>query len=220
MADEGIPLQTIAPKFTGRFNKGVNYVGDVDQFSQEFEQDIAVIAHAVQEFDLPGNLKLSVHSGSDKFSIYEPIRQAMAKFDAGVHLKTAGTTWLEELIGLALAGGDGLALAKEIYITALGRFDELCGPYWAVIDIDPDRLPSVDVLDTWSGENFAAALRHDPSCVDYNLHLRQLLHVAYKVAAEMGDRYLQALDEFEAVIAENVTANIYERHLKRVFESE
>ena len=213
MADEGIPLQTIAPKFTGRFNKGVNYVGDVDQFSQEFEQDIAVIAHAVQEFDLPGNLKLSVHSGSDKFSIYEPIRQAMAKFDAGVHLKTAGTTWLEELIGLALAGGDGLALAKEIYITALGRFDELCGPY-------PDRLPSVDVLDTWSGENFAAALRHDPSCVDYNLHLRQLLHVAYKVAAEMGDRYLQALDEFEAVIAENVTANIYERHLKRVFESE
>ena len=220
MADEGIPLQTIAPKFTGRFNKGVNYVGDVDQFSQEFEQDIAVIAHAVQEFDLPGNLKLSVHSGSDKFSIYEPIRQAMAKFDAGVHLKTAGTTWLEELIGLALAGGDGLSLAKEIYRTAFERFDELCGPYWAVIDIDPERLPSVDALDAWSGESFAAALRHDPSCVDYNPHLRQLLHVAYKVAAEMGDRYLQALDEFEAVIAENVTANIYERHLKRVFESE
>ncbi len=217
LADEGIVLQTIAPKFTGRFNKGVNYVGDVDQFSVEFDQDLAVIAHAVQEFGLPANLKLSVHSGSDKFSIYEPMRQAMHTFDAGLHLKTAGTTWLEELIGLALAGGDGLALAKEVYRISLERFDELCGPYWAVIDIAPKALPASDVLDSWSGEDFAAALRHDPSCVHYNPHLRQLLHVAYKVAAEMGERYLEALNKFESVIAENVTENIYERHLKRVF---
>lgn len=217
LADEGIPLQTIAPKFTGRFNKGVNYVGDVDQFSLEFDQDMAVIAHAVQEFGLPANLKLSVHSGSDKFSIYQPMRRAMQKYDAGLHLKTAGTTWLEELIGLALAGGHGLALAKEVYGVALERFDELCGPYWAVIDIDSKALPTPDVLDAWSGEDFAAALRHDPSCARYNSHLRQLLHVAYKVAAEMGERYLDALDQFEAVIAENVTENIYERHLKRVF---
>ena len=217
MADERIPAQTIAPKFTGRFNKGVNYVGDVDQFSREFEEDLAVIAYAVQEFGLPDNLKLSVHSGSDKFSIYGPINRAMQKFDAGLHLKTAGTTWLEELIGLALAGGDGLALAREIYRTALDRFDELCGPYWAVIDIDADRLPAADVLASWDGETYAAALRHDLSCADYNPHLRQLLHVAYKVAAEMGDRYLDALDQFETVVAENVTGNIYERHLKRVF---
>ena len=216
-ADAGIPLQTIAPKFTGRFNKGVNYVGDVDQFTKEFEEDVAVIAYAVQKFGLPPNLKLSVHSGSDKFSIYEPIRRALRKFDAGLHLKTAGTTWLEELIGLALAGGDGLALAREIYGVAMERFDELCGPYWAVIDIDSGRLPAADVVDAWDGETFAAALRHDLDCPDYNPHLRQLLHVAYKVAAEMGDRYLDALVRFEAVVAENVTGNIYERHLKRVF---
>ncbi len=217
IADERIPLQTIAPKFTGRFNKGVDYVGDVDQFTREFEQDLAVIAFAVAEFGLPDNLKLSVHSGSDKFSIYEPMRRCIRKFDAGLHLKTAGTTWLEELIGLALAGGDGLALAKRIYRLALDRFDELCGPYWAVIDIDQGSLPTTEVLDSWSGEAFAAALRHDPECADYNPHLRQLLHVAYKVAAEIGDRYLEALDRFEAVVAENVTANIYERHLRRVF---
>ncbi len=216
-ADEGIPLQTIAPKFTGRFNKGVDYVGDVDQFTREFEQDLAVIAFAVAEFGLPDNLKLSVHSGSDKFTIYEPMRRGIRKFDAGLHLKTAGTTWLEELIGLSLAGGDGLALAKRIYRLALDRFDELCGPYWAVIDIDQGSLPTTEVLDSWSGEAFAAALRHDPECADYNPHLRQLLHVAYKVAAEMGDRYLEALNRFETVIAENVTANIYERHLRRVF---
>src|SRR5437764_1479645 len=101
IADEKIPVQTIAPKFTGRFNKGVDYVGDVNQFTTEFESDLAVIAHAVKQYSLPDNLKLSVHSGSDKFSIYGPISRAVEKFNAGVHLKTAGTTWLEELIGLA-----------------------------------------------------------------------------------------------------------------------
>ncbi len=72
IADEKIPLQTIAPKFTGRFNKGVDYVGDVAQFEREFNEDLAVIAHAVLRYGLPENLKLSVHSGSDKFSIYPP----------------------------------------------------------------------------------------------------------------------------------------------------
>ena len=81
IAAEGIPAQTIAPKFTGRFNKGVDYVGDVSQFARELREDVAVIAFAVGEFGLPENLKLSVHSGSDKFSIYGPIREALAEFD-------------------------------------------------------------------------------------------------------------------------------------------
>src|SRR6266508_592602 len=62
IADQDIPAQTIAPKFTGRFNKGVDYVGDVVQFEKEFSQDLAVIGHAVARYDLPENLKLSVHS--------------------------------------------------------------------------------------------------------------------------------------------------------------
>ena len=115
VADEGIGIQTIAPKFTGRFNKGVDYVGDLAKFSEEFCNDVAAIAFAVRQYGLSSSLKLSVHSGSDKFSIYAPIHRALKKFDAGVHLKTAGTTWLEELIGLAEAGGEGLDLAKEIY---------------------------------------------------------------------------------------------------------
>src|SRR5271169_6140527 len=126
VADERIPIQTIAPKFTGRFNKGVDYVGDVVQFEKEFSEDLAVIAFAVRQYGLPANLKLSVHSGSDKFSIYAPIRRALGRFGAGVHVKTAGTTWLEELIGLAEAGGDGLALAKEIYVNAFGHREALC----------------------------------------------------------------------------------------------
>src|ERR1700723_453457 len=137
IADEKIPIQTIAPKFTGRFNKGVDYVGDVAQFTKEFNEDLAAIAFAVKEYGLPANLKLSVHSGSDKFSIYAAIHQCMKEFGTGVHLKTAGTTWLEELIGLAEADGEGLALAKDIYAEAFAHEQELCAPYATVIDINP-----------------------------------------------------------------------------------
>jgi tagaturonate epimerase len=217
LAAEKIPVQTIAPKFTGRFNKGVDYVGDVAQFEREFGDDLAVIAFAIHEFGMPADLKLSVHSGSDKFSIYAPIRRAIRRAGAGLHIKTAGTTWLEELIGLAAADGDGLEVAKDVYRAAAGRFDELCSPYAAVIDIDRSRLPSPDDVDRWTSGKFVAALRHDPRCREYNLHLRQLLHVGYKVAARFGPRFTDALAKHSAVIAEDVTANIFERHLRPIF---
>jgi hypothetical protein len=217
MADEKIALQTIAPKFTGRFNKGVDYVGDVGQFEREFSEDLAVIAFAVKKYGLPQNLKLSVHSGSDKFSIYQPIRRSLAKFKAGLHLKTAGTTWLEELIGLAEAGGDGLALAKEIYAQALDHRAELCAPYASVIDIDPAKLPAKEKVARWTSAQYAAALRHDPKCREFNPHVRQLLHVGYKIAAQQGPRYLKMLDACAETVARNVTENLYERHLKPLF---
>jgi hypothetical protein len=214
LADEKIPLQTIAPKFTGRFNKGVDYVGDLKQFEKEFNEDLAVIAFAVKQYGLPPALKLSVHSGSDKFSIYEPMRKALKKFNAGLHIKTAGTTWLEELIGLAEAGGDGLEIAKEIYAYAIQHVDEFCAPYVSVIDIDKQELPTAEVVNAWSSEQFVSALRHDQKNPAYNPSFRQLLHVSYKVAAQMGDRYYAALDKHEAVVAKNVTENLFERHLK------
>jgi len=217
LAAEKVPLQTIAPKFTGRFNKGVDYVGDAAQFEREFSDDIAVIAFAIGEFGLPADLKLSVHSGSDKFSIYAPIRRTLRRTGAGLHLKTAGTTWLEELIGLAAAGGSALSTVKEIYRQALEHIDALCGPYAAVIDIDRRMLPSIGAVADWSGEQFVAALRHDQRSPSYNPHLRQLLHVAYKIAARMGDRYYAAVEKHEAIIAGNVTANLFERHLKPLF---
>ena len=217
IADEGIPAQTIAPKFTGRFNKGVDYVGNLKQFAAEFQADLAVIRFAVENFGLPKNLKLSVHSGSDKFSLYPIINRAIHEQDAGLHLKTAGTTWLEEIIGLAAAGGEGLKLAKDIYRQALARFDELCKPYATVIDIDTKKLPTPAAVAKWSSEKFCATLRHDQDSPEYNLHFRQMLHVAFRIAAEMGERYTQALEEFEPVIRQNVSENIFDRHLKRVF---
>jgi hypothetical protein len=217
IADEGIPIQTIAPKFTGRFNKGVDYVGDACKFTEEFSDDIAAIAFAVENYGLPSTLKLSVHSGSDKFSIYGPIKQTLRKFDAGVHVKTAGTNWLEELIGLAEGGGEGLVMAKEIYADAYDHEAELCKPYATVIDIDPVKLPSPSTVNGWSSEQYVNALRHDQSCAEFNPSLRQLLHVGFKIAAKKGNSYLDLLDEYRDDISRNVTANLFERHIKPLF---
>jgi hypothetical protein len=217
LADEGVLAQTIAPKFTGRFNKGVDYVGDLKQFEKEFREDLAVIAFAVKKFGLPASLKLSVHSGSDKFSLYGPMRRAITDFGAGLHLKTAGTTWLEEVIGLAEADGEGLELAKEIYAKALQKKDDLCAPYASVIDIDASRLPSAETVQRWNAGQFVSALRHDPTSPAFNPHLRQLVHVGFKVAAQMDERYLRMIEEYESTISRNVTGNLYERHLKPLF---
>jgi hypothetical protein len=217
IAEQKIPIQTIAPKFTGRFNKGVDYVGDVKQFAKEFEEDLAAIAYAIQRYGLPANLKLSVHSGSDKFSIYRAIHDGAKKFNVGVHLKTAGTTWLEELIGLAEAGGNGLAIAKEIYSEALAHKDELTAPYATVIDIDESKLPMAAEVNGWTSQQYTSALRHDQKNAAYNPSFRQLLHVGFKIAAKMGPRYLDALEVNQATVAKNVTANLWERHIKPVF---
>ena len=217
LADEGVPVQTIAPKFSGRFNKGVDYVGDPACFAREFRDDLAVISHAVREYGLPAGLKLSVHSGSDKFSIYPAIRDALAATGAGLHIKTAGTNWLEEVIGLAEAGGSGLALAKTLYRKALEKKDALCEPYATVIDIDETRLPSAEEVDGWSSGDFTAALRHEPGHPAYNPDLRQLLHVGFKIAAQMGETYLAALEEHAEVVARNVTGNLLERHIRPLF---
>ncbi len=214
---EGIPVQTIAPKFTGRFNKGIDYRGDLAQFEKEFDEDLSVIAFAIPEFGLPPTLKLSVHSGSDKFAIYPIINRLIKRKDAPLHLKTAGTTWLEELIGLAEAGVEGLEIAKEIYRQAFARFDELSAPYAPVIDIDRAQLPDPETVSSWDSKTYTETLRHVQSCPSYNPNFRQMLHIAFKVAAGMGERFLQALQANEAVIARNVTQNLLERHIKPIF---
>jgi hypothetical protein len=218
LAEESVPLQTIAPKFTGRFNKGVDYVGDLGRFEREFSDDVAVLTFAAARFGLPESLKLSVHSGSDKFSLYPVIRRTLARTGAGVHLKTAGTTWLEELIGLAEAEGEGLELAREIYAYALDHVDELCGPYATVIDIDRSRLPAMAEVEGWSGPRLAAALRHVPGEPRFNPQMRQLLHVSFKVAAGQGTRYTDLLVANREIVARQVTDNIYERHLRPLFQ--
>lgn len=217
LAQEKVPAQTIAPKFTGRFNKGVEYVGDTAQFEKEFREDLLVIDFAVKEFGLPEGLKLSIHSGSDKFSIYPIMGRLIRQYDKGIHIKTAGTTWLEENIGLALADDQALDLAKKIAISALGRMEELCIPYATVIDINPANLPTAEQIASWDGNQYARALRHNRQDPLYNPDFRQLVHVSYKIAAELAPEFYAALERNADVVAQQVKENILDRHIARLF---
>jgi hypothetical protein len=218
MAAQDIPLQTIAPKFTGRFNKGVDYEGDTHIFEKEFEADLMIIDYAVKQFGLPENLKISVHSGSDKFSLYPVIGSLIKKHDKGIHIKTAGTTWLEEVIGLAESGGKGLDFVRDIYKGSLDRMKELSEPYADVIKIVISSLPSADDVTKWDGEQFADALRHTPGNRSYNPGMRQLMHIAYKLAAEKKEEFYNLLLSEKDIIEKNVFINIFERHICRLFD--
>ena len=218
LAKENIPLSTIAPRFHGKFNKGVDFEGDVNSFAAEFEQDILVLDRAVKEFGLPDSLKLSVHSGSDKFSIYPRIGRIIMKHNKGIHIKTAGTTWLEEVAGLAMAGGEAQSFARKICVDALGRKEELCLPYKGVIEIDERFLPSQKDIEGWTGAKLSGALRHIPGSNDYNPHFRQLVHVAYKIAAERKEELFNHLENNSKIIDEFVFDNLYHRHISKIFD--
>ena len=216
-ARERIPVETVAPKFTGEFLKGIDYVGDIKRFTQEFDEDLAVLAFAKQTFGLPASLKLSIHSGSDKFSLYPIMYRAIKKADAGLHLKTAGTTWLEEVIGLAAAGGDGLAFVKALYRDAYGRYDEMAKPYLTVIAIDRQSLPSPSDVDGWSAEEYVGSLEHDQSCKRFSINFRQMVHISFRLAAEKRPQYLALLQTNRASIENHVTKNILKRHIEPLF---
>jgi hypothetical protein len=108
-------------------------------------------------------------------------------------------------------------MAKQIYASALDHLDDLCAPYAAVIDIDPAKLPSASEVRDWTAEQYAGTLRHDQRNPLFNPHVRQLLHVGYKIAANLGDRYTQMLRDCEESISRNVTANLYDRHIVPLF---
>ena len=175
---------------------------------------------------LIGGFALYIIGSASLYSVSETEQVIITQFgkpvgetikDAGLHVKTAGTTWLEELIGLAEAGGEGLALVKEIYAYAMDHVDELTGPYATVIDIKPSQLPSAQEVNGWTSDQLTGALRHIQSHPLFNASFRQLLHVAFKIAAKKGDRYLNLLKADEAIVAKNVTENLYDRHLRPLF---
>lgn len=217
LASENIPLQTIAPKFSGRFNKGVDYAGDPMVFASEFETDLLVVDYAIKEFGLPGNLKMSIHSGSDKFSIYPHIGSIINKYDKGIHIKTAGTTWLEEVIGLAESGGEAYKFVRDFYINSLERIEELSAPYADVTDIYFPSLPSKQEVLSWDGKKFAETIRHVPGNKEYNSNMRQLMHISYKLAASNIKEYFRLLELNKHTVGECVYENIYNRHICRIF---
>ncbi len=169
----GVQWVSLAPRYVGRFEKGVDYIGDLVEFDAEFARH-AAIARVL------GPYKLSIHSGSDKFSVY-PL---MAKHTRRLaHLKTAGTSYLEALRALATASP---AFFREILALARARYDEDRATYHVSADVartpDPATLSDAElpgVLDTFDG--------------------REVLHVTFgSVLDRYGARLLALLDDHEA----------------------
>ncbi len=168
----GVRWISLAPRFVGRFEKGVDYIGDLTAFEAEFAR------HAQIAWQM-GPYKLSLHSGSDKFSIY-PIAARHA--GALIHLKTAGTSYLEAL--RALAGSDP-AFFREILALARPRYEADRATYHVSADLG--RVPPPEALH----EDELPALLDD-------FHARQVLHVTFgSVMAACGPRLRAALDQHE-----------------------
>jgi len=183
----GVRWTSLAPRYVGRFEKGVDYIGDLDEFGAEFAR------HAQIAWQL-GPYKLSLHSGSDKFSIY-PIA---ARHAGGlVHLKTAGTSYLEGL--RALAGADP-AFFRAILTLARARYETDRASYHVSADVR--RVPPPETL------------RDDelPALLD-DFHARQVLHVTFGyVIATCGDRLRAALEAHQEAYYAALEAH-FRRHL-------
>ena len=147
----GIKVSGVAPRFCGAFEKGIDYIGDITQFEAEF----AVHARIAQHF----GYKLSIHSGSDKFSVF-PI---IGKYAKSFHVKTAGTNWLEAVRVIAQ---ENPVLFRELYKAALDSLDAARKYY--KVSLDLNKIPDLDQL----------ADVELPQLLDQN-DARQLLHITY-----------------------------------------
>ena len=196
LARLGVRWVSLAPRFSGRFEKGVDYIGDLAAFEAELARHVAVARHL-------GPYKLSLHSGSDKFSVYPAFARLAGSL---VHLKTAGTSYLAALQAIARVAPD---LFREILAFARERYAEDRATYHVSADLarvpDPDRL---------SDEELAGVLE--------GFDARQALHVSFgSVLTARGaggeyrfrDRLYAALEAHEEVHYEAVAAHI-RRHLQ------
>ena len=148
----GVDVATMAPRFCGEFQKGVDYIGDIAQFERELKTHAAIARHF--------GYKLSIHSGSDKFSTFALI----GKYTQGnFHVKTAGTNWLEAMRAVAAADP---ALYREVHAFALSMFDEARKFYHVTTDLN--KVPALDTLSD-------AEL---PNLFTMN-DARQLIHITY-----------------------------------------
>ena len=183
--ERGVHVNSLAPRFIGEFQKGIDYIGDLAEFEAQFQVHAAI----ARSF---GDYKISIHSGSDKFSVYPIIGRHTAQ---RVHVKTAGTSWLEALRTVAQCDPE---LFRELHQRALDTFSEALRHYHVTPDLAAIPAPP------------APADSDLPKLLD-NDAARQLLHVTYGGILEheaLAPRLFACLDACEAD---------YERHLERHF---
>ena len=176
----GISIDSLAPRFIGEFQKGIDYRGDLAEFREQFYQ------HATIARDF-GNYKISIHSGSDKFSVFPDVGE-IAK--GGLHLKTAGTSWLEAMRLIALRNP---FLYIEMHRFALSVFEEASNLYHVTANLD--RIPKIE---TFTDQELPSLLDQEDS--------RQLLHITYGYLLNakdkneeplFRDRFFQTLAQYE-----------------------
>jgi tagaturonate epimerase len=166
----GMDFVSFAPRFVGRFEKGVEYIGDIEELQRDFEIH-AEIARAL------GPYKLSLHSGSDKYSTYPLIAEATKGV---VHLKTAGTSWAEALRVIANNDPD---LMREVLALALDSFEANRKSYH--LSCDPTKIPT-DPTD------------EQVSSLMDGIDSRQVLHVGYgAILSEFRPRLYQVWNDNE-----------------------
>jgi len=178
----GVELTSLAPRFIGNIQKGIDYIGDLEDFENSFK-DHAAIAREL------GPYKLSLHSGSDKFSIYPPI----GKYSRGLfHVKTAGTSYLEAVRVIAKRNPE---LLRRIYEFALDRFEEDRATYH--VETDLEKVPAPEELKEMKGEELARLLDEDDS--------RQVFHITYgSVLSWKGEEgSFEFRDDFKETLRKN-----------------
>jgi hypothetical protein len=183
----GVQWVSLAPRYIGRFEKGVDYIGDLGEFEDELAKH-AAIARTL------GPYKLSIHSGSDKFSVYPIFARHAGDL---VHLKTAGTSYLEALRAMAGVDPD---FFREVLAFALERYDTDKATYH--ISADPAKVPAPDDL---AHEQLASVLDLFDG--------REVLHVTFgSVLDRYGQRLLDMLDAHEEAHYVALEAH-FRRHL-------
>ncbi len=190
----GVELVSLAPRFCGDFEKGIDFKGDLEQFQKEYVEHLAIA-------DRFGGYKLSVHSGSDKFSVYEVVGSLNL---GAVHVKTAGTSYLEALRTIAECNPD---FFREIMAFSIKRFNDDKKTYHISADLnkieDPAKVPE-DKLPAYLDDNNA----------------RQVLHVAYgsvlsgelPEAKDFKQRLMRNLEEHEELHYQHLEKH-FDKHL-------
>jgi len=180
LSHRGVQIDALAPRFIGEFQKAIDYRGPLEDFRKQFYQHVLV----AQDY---GNYKISIHSGSDKFSVFPHMGELA---NGGLHLKTAGTSWLEAIRLIASAAP---SLYREMHRWALPKFREASSLYHVTTDLN--RIPKLDELED----------QELPSLLDQE-DSRQLLHITYGylLHAKDGngkplfrDRFFQILSDYE-----------------------
>ncbi len=166
LIEAGVKINSMAPRFCGEFQKGINYIGDLKQFEAEYVEHTKIAEHF--------GYKLSIHSGSDKFAVFPVIGR---ESKGHVHVKTAGTNWLEA-IKVIIAAEPGLY--REMHEFALRHLEEARKYYH--ISGDPQRVPALQDL---SDQELPKLMEEDDS--------RQIIHITYGLillAKDQNGKYL------------------------------